>query len=172
MGSPPPTAIASKLFVLSGLLWIMMTTACNKPAEVKSADTKTAEPVSPEITPPGWINPRITLLREPRIDLTGPTGLPDGAPDLVLEAILEPTLLREIGTWEIHANANLGHWTSAPNNHGWWPITTKLDTDQSNDKRSRIRLCFPDNNNPAISKLTVRALQSNGGVLFQQTIGK
>ena len=126
--------------------------------------------MAPEITPPGWINPRVTFLREHQIDISGPAGLPDRALDLVLEVILEPALLKEIETWEVHGNANLGHWTTASNKDGWWLIRTELDPDQSNGKRSRIRLCFPDNNNPAMSTLILRALRPNGAILFQQTI--
>lgn len=154
--------------VFSFLFIGAITSACNRSAEKSSGKAE----VAPEITPPGWINPRVTFLREHRIDLTGPAGLPDGTPDLVLEVILEPALLKEIGTWEVHGNANLAHWTTAPNNDGWWLIRTELETDQSNGKRARIRLCFPDNNNPAVSTLILRALRPNGAVLFQQTISR
>jgi len=173
MGSPAASAMASKLFALGGLVGIMMTTACKKAPEVKSTETEVAEPVAAEITPPGWIRPELTFLRKPGIDLAGPAAVPDGEPDLVLEVILEPALLKEVATWEAHGNANLGSWTTAPNKHGWWLIKTDLEPGQNpKANRSRIRLCFPDNNDPRITKLTVKASRSNGALLFQQTVSK
>ena len=151
----------------------VITSACKKAPEVKSAETEVVELVPSEITPPGWIRPQVTFLRKPGVDLAGPTAAPDGEPDLVLEVILEPALLKEVATWQVHGNANLGSWTSAQNKHGWWLIKTDLEPEQNpKPNRSRIRLCFPDNKDPRITKLTVRALQSNGAVLFQQTVSK
>lgn len=166
---------ASRLscLVLTGLAAAIIS-ACNKSPEVKpSAEIKATESVAAEITPPGWINPQVTFLRKPGIDLAGPAAVPDGEPDLVLEIILEPALLKEVATWEIYGNANLGSWTSAPNKPGWWLIKTDLEREQyPKANRSRIRLCFPDNQDPGITKLNVRALQASGAVLFQQMINK
>lgn len=173
MGSPAPRAIASEFLALGGLVAIVMTSACKKAPEAKPAETKVAEPLAAEITPPGWITPKVAYLRKPGIDLAGPAAVPDGEPDLVLEIILEPALLKEVATWEVHANGNFGSWTTAPNNHGWWLIKTDLEPEQNpRPNRSRIRLCVPDNNDPRITKLTIKALQSTGAVLFQQTVSK
>ena len=174
--APSDIALQASRFVATGLVVVLVNTACNRAPEVRSpADTKVPESVVPEITPPGWITPQISFLRKPGTDLTGPAAAPDGEPDLVLEVTLEPDLLRQIATWEVHGNANLGNWTSTPNREGWWLIKVETDLEAAQKpktQRSRIRLCFPDNNDSRISKLTVTASQANGVVLFRQTISK
>ena len=83
-------------------------------------------------------------------------------------------MLQEIAVWEIVANDNLGSWTSSSTNpNRLWPIKTVVDSEpKANDGRSRIKLCFPDNQDSKISAFTLRALDFSGTVLFQQTVRK
>jgi hypothetical protein len=111
---------------------------------------------------------------EDNIDVTGPSGAPDGRADQVIEIALDRTLRLKIAAWDIETTDKRGHWVSRQNSRGWWLITiAPLDDPTPVSDRSRLRLCFPDYGDfDRASAFVLRALDRNGDPLINQTVQK
>jgi hypothetical protein len=163
------------LRLLSMFLAVVMTAGCGRPAETKapetqSPDAKSAKAEAAEVLPPGV---EVVFLGKPGIDLAGPSGVPDGEPDLVIQVTVDARILHEIATWDIQANGGIGYWISTPNPNGWWLIKTEVDPKEKiNSDRSVIRLCFTDNGDQKISAFTLRALDRQGTIIIEHTVRK
>jgi hypothetical protein len=112
------------------------------------------------------------LPRNISIDITGPTGQPDGAPDQVIEVSLPGWIKREIIDWRIDLNDNRGTWVSQRNTDGWWLIKPYPAQSRSTNTEP-IRLCFPDNGEMAnASEITLKGFDSRGQMIVENSVSR
>lgn len=126
-------------------------------------------------------NLEVAIVGKPGIDLSGPSGVPDGDPDLVIQITMLPELMLEIGVWDIEATPGPNApdssqscyflcWTSAVNSRGWWLIKSDVP-ERLSDGRLRIRLCFPETGDiQNTSAFVLRGLDAQGAVLFERKV--
>ncbi len=119
-------------------------------------------------------SPEVLLLGKPGVDVSGPAGIPDGQPDVVIQVTLPQRTLREVSAWEIETSDHHGHWTSAKNPNGWWLIKAVPDTEQKLEANSsRIKLYFAGTGDfDNASAFILRALDNEGDSVFEQTVQK
>ena len=57
-----------------------------------------------------------------KLDLIGPDHHPDNTPDAIISVRSQSWILSQVREWDIETLDQAGHWTSAANPHGWWPV--------------------------------------------------
>jgi hypothetical protein len=108
------------------------------------------------------------------IDVTGPSGVPDGRADQVIDVALERALQLRVSAWDIETIDKRGHWLSNKNPHGLWLIKVEfLPMTEGLANQAHVRLIFPDYGDfERASSFVLRATDINGILVIDQTINK
>jgi hypothetical protein len=108
------------------------------------------------------------------IDMTGPSGVPDGIPDEVVTIGLPEWVARQIKEWQIELADNRGHWFTSPTVQGDLPIRTSYPSDSQGARGGHTtQLCFPDNGNfDTAAVIYIRGFDPLGQLVVESPIAR
>jgi len=105
------------------------------------------------------------------VDVTGPSGIPDGIPDEVVTLELPVWVARQVKEWQIELADNHGRWFTSPTVQGDLPIAASYPSDSPG--AHTIQLRFPDNGNFDTSGVGyIRGFDQLGQLVIESPIAR